>query len=53
MPLPSLTNGGSLDVPPDVRLRASLAILEAADAMRLETVGSTSAWGVKQGHAHL
>jgi hypothetical protein len=35
------------DVPPSVRLRASLAILEAADAMKPETIGSTSARGVK------
>src|SRR3954468_15415535 len=35
------------DVPPAVRLRASLAILQAADAMKAETIGSTSARGVK------
>jgi hypothetical protein len=33
-------------VPPAVRLRASLAVLEAADAMKPETIGSTSARGV-------
>lgn len=35
------------EVPSAVRLRASLAILEAADAMKAETIGSTSARGVK------
>jgi hypothetical protein len=40
------------DVPPAVRLRASLAILEATDAMRAETIGSTSARGVKASMDH-
>jgi hypothetical protein len=40
------------DVPPAVRLRASLAILEAADAMRAETIGSTSARGIKASMEH-
>lgn len=40
------------DVPPSVRLRASLAILEAADAMKAETIGSTSARGVKASMDH-
>jgi hypothetical protein len=40
------------DVPPAVRLRASLAILEAADAMKAETIGSTSARGVQTSMDH-
>ena len=40
------------DVPPAVRLRASLAILQAADAMRAETIGSTSAEGVQAERRH-
>ena len=40
------------DVPPSVRLRASLAILEAANAMKPETIGSTSARGVKASMDH-
>jgi hypothetical protein len=40
------------DVPPAVRLRASLAVLEAADAMRPETIGSTSATGVRASMSH-
>ena len=40
------------DVPPAVRLRASLAILQAADAMKAETIGSTSARGVKASMDH-
>ena len=40
------------DVPPAVRLRASLAILEAADAMKAETIGSTSARGVRASMDH-
>jgi len=35
------------DVPPSVRLRASLAILEAADAMKIGEIGPTSAEGVE------
>jgi hypothetical protein len=35
------------DVPPSVRLRASLAILQAADAMEVEKIGRTSAEGVQ------
>ena len=40
------------DVPPAVRLRASMAILDAANAMKPETVGSTSARGVKASMDH-
>jgi hypothetical protein len=35
------------DVPPAVRLRASLAILQAADAIAAEEIGPTSAEGVR------
>jgi hypothetical protein len=35
------------DVPPAVRLRASLAILQAADALNAETIGPTSAEAVQ------
>jgi hypothetical protein len=35
------------DVPPSVRLRASLAILEAADALTVGEIGPTSAEGVQ------
>ena len=35
------------DVPPSVRLRASLAILQAADALKVEEIGPTSAEGVQ------
>jgi hypothetical protein len=35
------------DVPPSVRLRASLAILQAVDAMAIDEIGSTSAEGVQ------
>jgi hypothetical protein len=35
------------DVPPAVRLRACLAILEAADAMKPDPIGPTSARSVK------
>jgi hypothetical protein len=35
------------DVPPAVRLRASLAILQAADAVAAEEIGPTSAEGVR------
>jgi hypothetical protein len=35
------------DVPPSVRLRASLAILEAADALTIEEIGPTTAEGVQ------
>jgi hypothetical protein len=38
------------DVPPSVRLRASLAILEAADALTVGEIGPTSAEGV---HANI
>jgi hypothetical protein len=34
------------DIPPSVRLRASLAILQAADTMNVEQIGPTSAEGV-------
>jgi hypothetical protein len=40
------------DVPPSVRLRASLAILQAADAMKVEQIGPTSAEGVGAGLDH-
>ncbi len=40
------------DVPPAVWLRASLAILEAANAMKPETIGSRSAQGVKASMDH-
>ena len=35
------------DVAPAVRLRASLAILQAADALNIEEIGPTSAEGVE------
>jgi hypothetical protein len=35
------------DVPPSVRLRASLAILEAADALETEEIGPTTAESVR------
>jgi hypothetical protein len=35
------------DVPPSVRLRASLAILQAADAMSVEQIGPMSAEAVE------
>jgi hypothetical protein len=35
------------DVPPSVRLRASLAILEAADALKAEEIGPTTAEAVQ------
>jgi hypothetical protein len=35
------------DVPPSVRLRASLAILDAANALKAEELGPTSADGVQ------
>jgi hypothetical protein len=40
------------DIPPSVRLRASLAILQAADAMNVEQIGPTSAEGVGAGLDH-
>ena len=40
------------DVPPAVRLRACLAILDAANAMKPKTIGSTSARGVKASLEH-
>src|SRR5262245_7682248 len=40
------------DVPPDVRLRPPLAILQAADAMGTETIGPTSARGVQAAMDH-
>jgi hypothetical protein len=42
----------SPDVPPAVRLRACLAVLQAADAMRAEPIGPTSARGVKASMDH-
>jgi hypothetical protein len=38
-----------LDVAPAVRLRASMAVLQAADAMNVEEIGPTSAEGVEAG----
>ncbi len=40
------------DVPPAVRLRACLAILEAADAMEPETIGPTWVGGVEASRGH-
>ena len=40
------------DVPPSVRLRASLAILQAVDALAVEEIGPTSAEGVEAKMAH-
>ena len=40
------------DVPPSVRLRASLAILQASDAMKIEQIGPMSAEGVGAGLDH-
>jgi hypothetical protein len=40
------------DIAPAVRLRASLAILEAADALKPESIGSTSATGVRASMEH-
>jgi hypothetical protein len=40
------------DVPPSVRLRASLAILQAADALKAEEIGPTSAEGVQANIEH-
>ena len=40
------------DVPPSVRLRASLAILQAADALNVEEIGPMSAEGVEAGLDH-
>jgi hypothetical protein len=40
------------EVPPAVRLRASLAILQAADAMAIEEIGPTSAEGVQAKMEH-
>jgi hypothetical protein len=39
-------------VPPAVRLRASLAILDAANAMKPESIGSTSVRGIKASMDH-
>jgi hypothetical protein len=41
------------DVPPAVRLRASLAILQAADALTVEEIGPTSAEGVQAKIEHI
>jgi hypothetical protein len=41
-----------VDVPPAVRLRACLAILEAADAMKPETIGPTWVGGVEASRSH-
>ncbi|MFO0888006.1 MAG: hypothetical protein U0790_02545 [Isosphaeraceae bacterium] len=40
------------DVPPAVRLRASLAILQAAEALKPDQIGPTSARGVQATMAH-
>jgi hypothetical protein len=40
------------DVPPAVRLRASLAILQAANALKVEEIGPTSAEGVQAKMTH-
>jgi hypothetical protein len=40
------------DVPPAVRLRASLAILQAADALTVEEIGPTTAEGVQANIEH-
>ena len=40
------------DVPPPVRLRASLAILRTADALKAEEVGPTTAEGVQANIEH-
>jgi hypothetical protein len=40
------------DVPPSVRLRASLAILEAADALNVEEIGPTTAEAVQANIEH-
>jgi hypothetical protein len=40
------------DVPPSVRLRASLAILQAADAMKVEQIGPMTAEGIETGLDH-
>ena len=40
------------DVPPAVRLRACLAVLEAADVMKPDPIGPTSARGVKASMDH-
>ena len=40
------------DVPPSVRLRASLAILDAADALKAEEIGPTSADAVQDKIEH-
>ena len=40
------------DVPPSVRLRASLAILDAANALKAEELGPTSADGVQANIEH-
>ena len=40
------------DVPPSVRLRASLAILQAADALNIDTIGPMSADSVEAALEH-
>ena len=40
------------DVPPSVRLRASLAIIQAADALNIEAIGPMSADGVEAALDH-
>jgi hypothetical protein len=40
------------EVPPAVRLRASLAILQAADAIKAEEIGPTTASGVRAKRSH-
>ena len=40
------------DVPPPVRLRASLAILQAADALKVDEIGPTAAEAVQANIEH-
>jgi hypothetical protein len=40
------------DVPPSVRLRASIAILEAADALKVKEIGPTTAEAVQANVEH-
>jgi hypothetical protein len=40
------------DVPPSVRLRASLAILQAADALKVDEIGPTTAEAVQASIEH-
>jgi hypothetical protein len=40
------------DVPPSIRLPASLAVVQAADALKVEEIGPTSAEGVQATMQH-